>query len=101
MHPARLFEQARTRVRALERRQWVIGGLSAMMTAIIIVTFLVENRFGYLPRDPIVAYFKSWQDGRTYEDALAVQSEEARLAAEAEAVAAGLDIDADGDGSVQ
>lgn len=95
MNVAGTIENVRTRIRRVERRQWVIGGLSVLITAGIFFAFLVESRFGYLARDPIVAYFKSWQDGRSRAEALADQEEEQRLAAEADAIAASLDIGAD------
>lgn len=92
MSTGSLIEQFRARVRAVERRQWVIGGLSVLMTSIIMVTFLIENRFGYLPRDPIITYFKSWDDARSRAEALADQEDEKRLAEEAEAIAEALDV---------
>jgi hypothetical protein len=93
MSNAKIFGRIRTRVAAIERRQWVIGGLSVLMTFIIMYTFLIESRYGYLKPDPIIAYFKNWEDGRSRADALAEQEEEERLMQEqADAVAAQLDI---------
>jgi len=88
------FDQFRSRLRGIERRHWVIGGLSVLMTTIIMVAFLVESRFGYLKPDPIVAYFKNWEDGRSRSEALSLQEDEQKLEAEAEAIAAKLDIGA-------
>jgi hypothetical protein len=96
MSTATIFGRIRARIAAVERRQWVIGSLSVLMTFIIMFTFLIENRFGYLPPDPIIAYFKNWEDGRSRADALAEQEEEERLLQEqADAIAAQLDIDAE------
>lgn len=90
-----IFGRIRARIAAIERRQWVIGGLSVLMTFIVMFTFLIENRYGYLKPDPIIAYFKNWEDGRSRADALAEQEEEERLMQEqADAVAAQLDINA-------
>jgi hypothetical protein len=86
------IDQFRASVRGVKRHQWVIGGLSVLMTAIIVVAFLVESRFGYLARDPIVVYFKSWTDDRSRAEALAEQEEEKKLKAEADAIAAKLDV---------
>ena len=96
MSTATIFGRARARLAAIERRQWVIGSLSVLMTGIIIFTFLIENRYGYLKPDPIIAYFKNWEDGRSRADALAEQEEEERLMQEqADAIAAQLDINAE------
>ncbi|MBB4632488.1 hypothetical protein [Sphingosinicella soli] len=90
------FKRVRARIAAIERKQWIIGGLSLTMTTIIMYTFLIENRFGYMKPDPIIAYFKNWDDGRSRDEALAQQEEEERLMQEqAEAVAAQLDIAAE------
>jgi hypothetical protein len=94
MGPSDIFRQGVQRLRAIRTQQWVIGGLSVLMTTIIVVGFLVENRWGYMKPDPIIAYFKSWDAGRTREDAIAVQQEEIRLEAEAEAIAQQLAKDA-------
>jgi len=96
MSTATFFGRIRAQIAAIERRQWIIGGLSVLMTFIIMFTFLIESRFGYLKPDPIIAYFKNWEDGRSRADALAEQEEEERLMQEqADAVAAQLDINAD------
>ncbi len=90
-HIRLLARDARDVVSSLRRRDWIFGGLSVMMTAIVMWGFLNEHRWGYMKPDPIIAYFKSWQDGRSRADALAEQEEE-RLMAEADAVAESLDI---------
>jgi len=96
MSNATIFGRIRAHIAAIEKRQWIIGGLSVLMTFIIMFTFLIENRFGYLPPDPIIAYFKNWEDGRSRADALAEQEEEERLMQEqADAIAAQLDINAE------
>ncbi len=95
MSTVSIFGRIRAQIAAIERRQWIIGGLSVLMTFIIMFTFLIENRYGYMKPDPIIAYFKNWEDGRSREDALAVQEEEERLLKEqADAIAAQLDIEA-------
>lgn len=85
----------RASIAAIERRQWVIGGLSVLMTFIVMFTFLIENRYGYLKPDPIIAYFKNWEDGRSRDEALAEQAEEREMQAQSDAVAAELDTRAE------
>ena len=53
------------------RRRWIVGGLSAAATLIVMTLFLVESRWGYLPPDPKLIYFKSWAAGRSRADTLA------------------------------
>lgn len=92
MNLSATFDQFRDRVRRVKRHEWVIGSLSLLMTTIIVVAFLVENRYGYLARDPIVLYFKNWTDNRSRAEAIAEQEEEKKLKAEADAIAAKLDV---------
>jgi hypothetical protein len=66
------------------RRYWIAGG-SVLATAIIIVAFLVESRWGYLPPDPKLIYVQSWKANRSKADALAdraatIAAREAKLA---------------------
>ncbi len=82
------------RLREVERAQWVIGGMSVLATAIIIVTFLIENRFGYLKPDTIIAYFHSWDGALTAADVTAMEVEERGVYAEADAIARELAVDA-------
>src|SRR5690606_13119742 len=70
-------------------------GLSVFMTFIIMFTFLIENRFGYLKPDPIIAYFKNWEDSRSRDEAIAEQAEEREMLAQSDAVAAALDTRAE------
>ena len=89
------FGRIRASIAAIERRQWIIGGLSVLMTFIVMFTFLIENRYGYLKPDPIIAYFKNWEDGRSRDEALAEQEEEREMQAQSDAVAAELDTRAE------
>ena len=53
------------------RRRWIVGSLSAAATVIVMTLFLVESRWGYLPPDPRLIYFKSWAATRSRADTLA------------------------------
>ena len=68
------------------RKNLIIGGLSVLVTAIVATGFLVESRWGYLPPDPKLIFFQSWEAGRTRADALATRAaEEAELKTNLEA----------------
>jgi hypothetical protein len=69
----------------LRRRRLLIGGASILITTIVMVAFLVESRWGYLPPDVKLVYMQSWSADRTRADAVAdskatVAAQEARLA---------------------
>ena len=64
----------RTRLAGLERHKLIIGTLSVLVTTIVIVGFLVENRWGYMKPDPMLIYVDSWKEGRTREEAKARQT---------------------------
>ncbi|WP_310498043.1 hypothetical protein [Sandarakinorhabdus sp.] len=55
---------------ARRTRYWVAGGAVAA-TAIIMIGFLIESRYGYLPPDPILIYAQSWKGDRSRADAIA------------------------------
>ena len=69
----------------IRRHRWIVGGLSALMTVIVMTAFLLESRWGYLPPDPELIYMQSWRADRSRADAVAatqqaVAAREAKLA---------------------
>lgn len=50
----------RERIRGMTRREWFFALASAGVTAIVMIGFLVESRWGYLPPPPRIVYFESW-----------------------------------------
>ncbi len=67
------------------RRRLLVGGLSVLLTATVMVGFLVESRWGYSPRDVAVIYVQNWSADRTRADARAdneatLTAQQARLA---------------------
>lgn len=64
----------RARLAGLERHKLIIGTLSVLITTIVIVGFLVENRWGYMKPDPMLIYVDNWKEGRTREEAKARQA---------------------------
>lgn len=83
------------RIRAIPRRKWVILGLTLIINIGIVLMLIFESHYGFLKPQPFIAYFKSWEDGRSRADALEAQEEERRLQAEADRIAVNLDIAAD------
>lgn len=69
------------------RRRFLIGGGAVLMTAIIMLGFAVENRWGYLPPDPVIIYAQSWPADRSLAEVKAdtAATEAARQAKLAEA----------------
>ncbi len=63
------------------RRRLLVGGLSVLLTATVMIGFLVESRWGYSPRDVAVIYVQNWSADRTRADAQA--DNKATLAAQA------------------
>ena len=63
----------RARLAGIERHKLVFGCFSLVVTMTVIVGFLVENRWGYIKRDPMLIYVDSWAEGRTREEARARQ----------------------------
>ncbi|MBZ6379143.1 hypothetical protein B5C34_09255 [Pacificimonas flava] len=77
----------RTRLSAIEPRQWVGALVSVGAVLGIASLFFAEWLYGYWKPEPELYYFESWSDDRGYEEALAVQEEERRLSEQADAVA--------------
>ena len=63
----------RARLAGIERHKLIFGSFSLLVTVIVIVGFLVENRWGYMKPDPMLIYVDNWKDGRTREEAKAQQ----------------------------
>jgi len=68
----------RERIRGMTRREWLFALASAGVTAIVMIGFLVESRWGYLPPPPRIVYFESWP--ATEMEAAAIQQAQARAA---------------------
>ena len=64
----------RARLAGLERHKLIIGTLSVLITTMVIVGFLVENRWGYMKPDPVLIYVDNWKEGRTRDEAKARQA---------------------------
>ena len=67
------------------RHQLWAAGLAIGITLLVMTGFLIENRTGYMKRDPILVYVQSWPDNRSVADVKAVQAVE--LAARKAAIA--------------
>jgi hypothetical protein len=52
------------------RRYWIAAG-SVLATTILMTMFLIESRWGYSKKDPIIIYAQSWKADRSREDAIA------------------------------
>jgi hypothetical protein len=91
---AGLLDGLRARLRSLTRAQVVIGGLTLAINVGIVLMLVYESHFGVVKPPAFIAYFKSWEDGRSRAEAEEVQEEERRLQAEAERIAAELDVGA-------
>lgn len=70
----------RRKLRAIGRRNLLFAALSIGITSVVVTGFLIENRYGYLPRDPLLIFVENWSEDRSAKDALA---EQARAKAEA------------------
>lgn len=53
------------------RSRFIIGGLSALATLVIMTGFLVESRWGYSRPDDRIIMFESWKGDRTRADTIA------------------------------
>jgi hypothetical protein len=84
----RAFLATRSRVQI-----WAAVG-SVTLTLVVVVAFLVESRYGYLPPDPKLIYAQSWDDNRSAEDVYAARKQEAEELARAEAEAKRLEAEA-------
>ena len=67
------------------RRRIIVGGGAVLMTALVMTAFAVENRWGYLPPDPVIIYAQSWPADRSVAEmqadrAATLAAREARLA---------------------
>jgi len=63
----------RARLAGIERHKLIFGTFSLLVTVIVMIGFLVENRWGYMKPDPMLIYVESWNEGRTREEARARQ----------------------------
>lgn len=59
------------------------AGLSVLITIIVMTGFLIENRSGYMKRDPVLVYVQNWPANRSLAEVKAQQATElaARMAA--------------------
>lgn len=64
----------RARLAGIERHKLIFGSFSLLVTVIIVVGFLIENRWGYMKPDPMLIYVSDWREGRTREEAKAAQA---------------------------
>ena len=55
----------------LRRTRLIVGGLSIVMTGIVMTGFLLESRSGYMKPDPKLIYFQNWKGDRSRADAIA------------------------------
>jgi hypothetical protein len=82
----------RARLAGIERHKLIFGSFSLVVTLIVIVGFLIENRWGYMKPDPMLIYVSNWKEGRTREEAKAQQDKDVaelrRLYAEQQAAEA-------------
>lgn len=84
----RAFLATRSRVQI-----WAAVG-SVTLTLVVVVAFLIESRYGYLPPDPKLIYAQSWGEDRSAEDVYADRKREAEERAAAEAEAKRLEAEA-------
>jgi hypothetical protein len=52
------------------KRYWIAGG-AVLATASIMTLFLIESRWGYMKKDPVIIYAQSWTADRTRADSIA------------------------------
>ena len=55
----------RERIQMITRRQWTFALASVLLTAIVMIAFLVESRWGYLPPPPKIIYVQTWPEEMT------------------------------------
>lgn len=53
----------RSRLAGIERHKLIIATLSVLLTTIVMIGFLVENRWGYMKPDPLLIYVDNWKEG--------------------------------------
>ncbi len=77
----------RPTVAEARRTRLLVGGLAALFTVVIMTGFLLESRWGYTPREPLILYAQSWTAARGARDIAADRraTEAARTARLAEA----------------
>ncbi len=51
-------------------RYWIAAG-SVLATTILMTMFLIESRWGYSKKDPIIIYAQSWKADRSRADSIA------------------------------
>lgn len=66
------------RLRNLPRSRWVIMGLSAAVTAVILFGFVIDAKTNMVGPTPKVILFKSWDAGRSLADVAADRAAENR-----------------------
>ncbi len=66
----------RARLSGIERHKLMFGIGSVLVTTIVVIGFMVENRWGYMKPDPKLIYMSNWKEGRTREEAKAAQAED-------------------------
>lgn len=66
----------RAQLSGIERHKLMFGIGSVVVTTIVVIGFLVENRWGYMKPDPQLIYMSNWNEGRTREEAMAAQAED-------------------------
>ena len=66
----------RARLAGIERHKLFFGTFSVLVTTIVVIGFLVENRWGYMKPSPTLIYVSSWKEGRTREEVKAAQAED-------------------------
>jgi hypothetical protein len=64
----------RARLSGIERHKLLFGIFSVLATTIVVVGFLVENRWGYMKPGPTLIYVENWKDGRSRDEAKAAQA---------------------------
>ena len=77
----------RARLANIERTQWIGAAVALGAVLFIASLFVVEALYGYWKPEPEIVYVQSWDGDRSYEDALAAQEEERRIADAAETAA--------------
>ena len=79
------FADLRAFMRQRSREQWIGGALALLVTAIIVIEFLVDSKINTAP-PPQVVYAESWSVNRTDAEIIADQKEHqaAREAAQRE-----------------
>ncbi|MDO9487323.1 MAG: hypothetical protein Q7J32_03040 [Sphingomonadaceae bacterium] len=66
----------RARLAGIERHKLFFGAFSLVVTTIVVVGFLLENRWGYMKPDPMLIYVSNWKEGRTRDEAKVAQAED-------------------------